>query len=103
MSDAVVIVPSKTADVGRLLKLARQDTRIAVEGESHPPVISAFVTRVRETLNRLVMPTAGLVVRDFADAEICGWFSGGGCASPRSPPPALPVDHGSSLFGILDV
>ncbi|MGV2102246.1 MULTISPECIES: helix-turn-helix transcriptional regulator [unclassified Rhizobium] len=62
MSDAVVIVPSKTADVGRLLKLARQDTRIAVEGESHPPVISAFVTRVRETLNRLVMPTAGLVV-----------------------------------------
>ncbi len=222
MSDAVEITRSKTAQMARLLKLAREDTRIAAEGESRPPVISAFVNRVRETLNRLVMPTAGLVVllegakdvvsgtehriyrsgdafilkanehvdvfnepdhesgfyralfvrfdraliieaarlwpqflnqelrlreplltddlcsallhaaealsyqmrvsRGVAEhrllevllilaeqgamslaTEICGCFSGGGGASPRSPPPALPVDHGSSLFGILNV
>lgn len=47
--------------VKALMSLAIRDTREPTE-EGQPPLISAFVARSRETIARLIMPTAGLVI-----------------------------------------
>jgi AraC-like DNA-binding protein len=44
-----------------LKALAMHDTR-ATDPDAQTPVLSAFVTRSRETISSLVMPTAGLVI-----------------------------------------
>jgi AraC-like DNA-binding protein len=53
------IQPSNIANT--LRALAMHDTRNAEEN-GQPPIISAFVTRSREEVAQLVMPTAGLII-----------------------------------------
>lgn len=47
--------------VDALRPLAERDTRLLLENED-PPFISAFVARHRETISKLSMPAAGLVI-----------------------------------------
>lgn len=53
---------SQRREIARALHaLATFDTRNVVEG-GNPPIISAFVSRRRETISQLAMPSAGLVI-----------------------------------------
>ncbi|ULJ73971.1 helix-turn-helix domain-containing protein [Rhizobium gallicum] len=52
----------KRAAIDALRALAMHDTRGEANDEVQPPVISAFVSRNREVMTQLLMPTAGLVI-----------------------------------------